>query len=236
MLGSGEEPDPLIMKKVEHRGKIPYHKSTTNHNKGKISMLNKDYTAKLLNLEDAIITNVENISGEVHIFLELPRTKHPCPACGALTDRVHDYRMQTVKRTFPLAGKRCCTCVSGVIAAYAASASLRKISFSQDTTESPAGWSLRSSVRFMNWYPLQKLVHATTSLGRPQRDISNTSPLSRPNCRKCSPSTNSRATPGEKSTTALSWMLKSTKWSIFYQIALRTILSNISHNSHPKPV
>ena len=97
MLGSGEEPDPLIMKKVEHRGKIPYHKSTTNHNKGKISMLNKDYTAKLLNLEDAIITNVENISGEVHIFLELPRTKHPCPACGALTDRVHDYRMQTVK-------------------------------------------------------------------------------------------------------------------------------------------
>ena len=157
MLGSGEEPDPLIMKKVEHRGKIPYHKSTTNHN-------------------------------------------------------------------------------SGVIAAYAASASLRKISFSQDTTESPADWSLRSSVRFMNWYPLQKLAHATTSLGRPQRDISNTSPLSRPNCRKCSPSTNSRATPGEKSTTALSWMLKSTKWSIFYQIALRTILSNISHNSHPKPV
>ena len=60
-------------------------------------MLNKDYTAKLLNLEDASITNVENISGEVHIFLELPRTKHPCPACGALTDRVHDYRMQTVK-------------------------------------------------------------------------------------------------------------------------------------------
>ena len=24
----------------------------------------------------------------------------------------------------------------------------------------------------MNWYPLQKLAHATTSLGRPQRDIS----------------------------------------------------------------
>ena len=96
-------------------------------------MLNKDYTAKLLNLEDAIITNVENISGEVHIFLELPRTKHPCPACGALTDRVHDYRMQTVKDV-PFGRKTL----------------LRKISFSQDTTESPAGWSLRSSVRFMN--------------------------------------------------------------------------------------
>ena len=27
-------------------------------------MLDKDYTAKLLNLEDVIITNVENISGK----------------------------------------------------------------------------------------------------------------------------------------------------------------------------
>ena len=60
-------------------------------------MLNKDYTAKLLNLEDVIITNVENISEEVHVYLKLPRTKHRCPACGALTDRVHDYRMQTIK-------------------------------------------------------------------------------------------------------------------------------------------
>ena len=60
-------------------------------------MLTKDYTAKLLNLEDVIITNVENISEEVHVSLELPRMKHRCPACGALTDRVHDYRMQIIK-------------------------------------------------------------------------------------------------------------------------------------------
>lgn len=60
-------------------------------------MLNKDYTAKLLNLEDVIITNVENISEEIHVYLELPRVKHRCPACGAFTDRVHDYRMQTIK-------------------------------------------------------------------------------------------------------------------------------------------
>lgn len=60
-------------------------------------MLNKDYTAKLLNLEDVIITNVENISEEIHVYLELPRVKHRCPACGAFTDRVHDYRKQTIK-------------------------------------------------------------------------------------------------------------------------------------------
>ena len=60
-------------------------------------MLNKDYTAKLLDLVDVIITKVENLSEEVHVYLELPRIKHRCPACGALTDRVHDYRMQIIK-------------------------------------------------------------------------------------------------------------------------------------------
>ena len=60
-------------------------------------MLMKDYTAKLLNLEDVIITGVENISDQLHIHLELPRTKHICPACGATTDCIHDYRMQIIK-------------------------------------------------------------------------------------------------------------------------------------------
>ena len=60
-------------------------------------MLMTDYTAKLLNLEDVIITNVENISDQLHIYIELPRRKHVCPCCGAVTDRVHDYRMQVVK-------------------------------------------------------------------------------------------------------------------------------------------
>ena len=60
-------------------------------------MLNQDYTTKLLDLEDVIITNVENISDQLHISLELPRRKHICPCCGTVTDRVHDYRMQVIK-------------------------------------------------------------------------------------------------------------------------------------------
>ena len=60
-------------------------------------MLMTDYTAKLLNLEDVIITNVENIADQLHIHIELPRGKHICPVCGAVTDRVHDYRMQVIK-------------------------------------------------------------------------------------------------------------------------------------------
>ena len=65
-------------------------------------MLMTDYTSKLLNLEDVIITNVENIADQLHIYLELPRTAHTCPVCGATTDRIHDYRMQTIK-DLPLA-------------------------------------------------------------------------------------------------------------------------------------
>ncbi len=60
-------------------------------------MLNQDYTSKLLNLEDVIITNIDNISEQLHIYIELPRTKHVCPVCGAVTDSIHDYRMQVIK-------------------------------------------------------------------------------------------------------------------------------------------
>ena len=61
------------------------------------SMPMTDYTSKFLNLEDVIITNVENISDQIHIYIELPRAEHVCPVCGAVTDRIHDYRMQVIK-------------------------------------------------------------------------------------------------------------------------------------------
>ena len=66
-------------------------------NPKEVPMLMTDYTSELLNLEDVIITNVENIADQLHIYLELPRIAHTCPACGATTDHIHDYRMQTIK-------------------------------------------------------------------------------------------------------------------------------------------
>ena len=60
-------------------------------------MLTHDYITKILNLEDVIVTNVENSSNQLHVYIELPRKEHTCPACGALTDRVHDYRNQIIK-------------------------------------------------------------------------------------------------------------------------------------------
>jgi len=60
-------------------------------------MLNQDYTAKILDLEDVMITNVEQFSNELHIYLELPVKEHICPVCGSKTNRIHDYRMQIIK-------------------------------------------------------------------------------------------------------------------------------------------
>lgn len=60
-------------------------------------MLMTNHITKLLNLEDVIITNVENISSQLHIYLELPRKKHVCPCCGTETAYIHDYRMQIIK-------------------------------------------------------------------------------------------------------------------------------------------
>ncbi len=60
-------------------------------------MLAMNYTTEFLNLEDVIVTEVKNIASQIHVFIELPRREHSCPRCGATTDRVHDYRMQTVK-------------------------------------------------------------------------------------------------------------------------------------------
>ena len=60
-------------------------------------MLMTNYTSKLLDLEDVIITKVENISDQLHISIELPRKSHTCPVCRVVTDRVHDYRTQVIK-------------------------------------------------------------------------------------------------------------------------------------------
>lgn len=49
-------------------------------------MLNHDFTAKLLNLEEVIITNVENEGEILHIYLELPRRDHVCLCCGEKTN------------------------------------------------------------------------------------------------------------------------------------------------------
>lgn len=60
-------------------------------------MLNQDYTAKVLDLEEVIIKDVKKGSEGLPVHIEMPRKEHICPCCGASTDRIHDYREQIVK-------------------------------------------------------------------------------------------------------------------------------------------
>lgn len=60
-------------------------------------MLNKDYTTKIIDLQDVIVTNVENRSEIKYIYIELERKEHICPHCGAKTNSIHDYRSQPIK-------------------------------------------------------------------------------------------------------------------------------------------
>lgn len=61
-------------------------------------MPNKEnYTAKLLEMEDIILTDVTNEAGTTFIHCMMPQREYECPRCKATTSRIHDYRTQTVK-------------------------------------------------------------------------------------------------------------------------------------------
>lgn len=68
-------------------------------------MPNNDFITNILEIKDLIITNVENTVDEIHIHFKLERRSHTCPHCGAVTDRVHDYRHSTIKDA-PIMGKK----------------------------------------------------------------------------------------------------------------------------------
>lgn len=60
-------------------------------------MLQEDYTTKVLGLQDASITDVKETEEVIEIYVQQRRRKHRCPACGCMTDTVHDYRWQRIK-------------------------------------------------------------------------------------------------------------------------------------------
>ena len=67
-------------------------------------MPTNDFTSKLLELEDAIITKVESDTDSIKIHFRLKRRDHVCPYCGAITKKIHDYRVSTIK-DIPIQGK-----------------------------------------------------------------------------------------------------------------------------------
>ena len=61
---------------------------------------------KLLNIEDVIVKKIIHSDSYVKIMLETKPKEHLCPACGKLTKRIHDYRIQTIK-DLPFQLKHC---------------------------------------------------------------------------------------------------------------------------------
>lgn len=68
-------------------------------------MLYTNFTEKLVGLQDLIITKVEDNEKEIHIYGEMQRKPHKCPCCGESTDKIHDYREQSIK-DIPVFGKK----------------------------------------------------------------------------------------------------------------------------------
>ena len=67
-------------------------------------MLYTNNTEKLLGLQGVNVKKVEDNEKSVLIYAELERKKQKCPCCGESTDKIHDYREQTVK-DIPAFGK-----------------------------------------------------------------------------------------------------------------------------------
>lgn len=61
---------------------------------------------KLINIEEVIVKKVIHGDSFVKLFLETKPKLHPCPVCGHLTKRIHDYRMQSIK-DLPFQLKHC---------------------------------------------------------------------------------------------------------------------------------
>lgn len=55
------------------------------------------FNEDLLGLQDVQVKNVEQKQDSIHVFCNLMQKPHKCPACGALTNTVHDYREQVIK-------------------------------------------------------------------------------------------------------------------------------------------
>ena len=60
-------------------------------------MSQENYIAKLLEMEEAIIENVEKTDRFTYICFHLPVHEAVCPHCGALTHRIHDYRVKILR-------------------------------------------------------------------------------------------------------------------------------------------
>src|SRR5574344_829781 len=83
-------------------------------------MLYTDFIEKLIGLQDLEVKKIEDDDNNLKIHCQLKRKPHRCPNCGCLTDKIHDYREQSIKdipafgkNTFIVFNKRRYVCSCG---------------------------------------------------------------------------------------------------------------------------
>lgn len=54
-------------------------------------MLEQDYISKILDLEDVIVTKVENYLDSLHFYIEMPVQEHTCPDSAHHISQKLDY-------------------------------------------------------------------------------------------------------------------------------------------------
>ena len=68
--------------------------------------MHNHYINKLINIEDVIVKKIVHEDNSIKIMLETTPKEHSCPACGAMTKHIHDYRVQLIK-DLPFQMKHC---------------------------------------------------------------------------------------------------------------------------------
>ena len=108
-------------------------------------MLPSDCISKLLDVEHLEITNIEHKEREIVLEVRMKRRAYRCPACGAVTEQVHDYRVQRVKDS-PYTEAGVGFTARGGIAVPAAGSGFTKATIScPNGTGSQTGWRRNAS-------------------------------------------------------------------------------------------
>lgn len=68
-------------------------------------MPTSDFISELLEIKDLIIEDVKTESDTTQVFFHLQRRDIACPCCGAITNKVHDYRTSIIKDS-PFQGRK----------------------------------------------------------------------------------------------------------------------------------
>lgn len=63
-----------------------------------------DFTAIILDIKEALVNKVVTNNDSIHFFFSLKKRPHKCPSCGAVTEQIHDYRINVLKDV-PVMGK-----------------------------------------------------------------------------------------------------------------------------------